>query len=59
MLATFNIKYYSVQFYKRNIARYIKTFRRQMVVQSVEALPYKAEVSGFDSRWYHWSISLT
>lgn len=46
MLATFNIKYYSVQFYK--IARPINTFGRQMVAQSVEALSNKAEGSGFD-----------
>jgi len=49
MLATFNIKYYSVQFYKRNIARPINTFGRQMVAQSAEALRYKPEGSGFDS----------
>jgi len=49
MLATFNIRYYSVQFYKRNIARPINTFGRQMVAPSVKALYYKPEGSWFDS----------
>jgi hypothetical protein len=30
-----------------------------MVVQLVEALRYKPEDCGFDSRWYHWNFSLT
>jgi hypothetical protein len=29
------------------------------VVQSVEALRYKAEGRGFDFRWCHWNFSLT
>ena len=29
------------------------------VAQLVEALRYKSEGSGFDSRWCHWNISLT
>jgi hypothetical protein len=29
------------------------------VAQLVEALPYKPEGHGFDSRWYHWNFSLT
>jgi len=29
------------------------------VVRSVEALYYKPESRGFDSRWCHWNISLT
>ena len=29
------------------------------VVQLVEALPYKPEGRGFDSRWCHWNFSLT
>ena len=29
------------------------------VAQLVEALRYKPEGSGFDSRWYHWNLSLT
>jgi len=27
--------------------------------QFVEALHYKSEGRGFDSRWYHWNFSLT
>ena len=30
-----------------------------MVAQLVEALRYKTEGQGFDSRWYHWNFSLT
>ena len=30
-----------------------------MVVQLVEALRYKPEGRGFDSRWCHWNFSLT
>jgi hypothetical protein len=29
------------------------------VMQLVEALRYKPECRGFDSRWYHWNFSLT
>jgi len=29
------------------------------VAQFVEALPYKPEGRGFDSRWCHWNFSLT
>ena len=29
------------------------------VAQSVEALRYKPEGRGFDSRWCHWNFSLT
>jgi hypothetical protein len=29
------------------------------VAQSVEALHYKPEGRGFDSRWCHWNFSLT
>ena len=30
-----------------------------LVVQLVEALRYKSEGRGFDSRWCHWNFSLT
>jgi len=30
-----------------------------LVAQSVEALRYKPEDRGFDSRWCHWNFSLT
>jgi hypothetical protein len=29
------------------------------VAQLVEALRYKPEALGFDSRWFHWNFSLT
>jgi hypothetical protein len=29
-----------------------------LVAQLVEALRYKPEDRGFDSRWYHWNFSL-
>ena len=29
------------------------------VAQLVEALRYKSEGGGFDSRWCHWNFSLT
>jgi hypothetical protein len=29
------------------------------VAQLVEALRYKPEGRGFDTRWYHWNFSLT
>jgi hypothetical protein len=30
-----------------------------LVVQLVEALRYKPEDRGFDSRWFYWNFSLT
>jgi len=33
--------------------------REHAVAQLVEALRYKPEGRGFDSRWYHWNFSLT
>jgi len=33
--------------------------RGHAVAQLVEALRYKLEVRGFDSRWCHWNFSLT
>jgi len=33
--------------------------RGYAVVQLVEALRYKPEGRGFDSRWCHWNLSLT
>jgi hypothetical protein len=30
-----------------------------LVAQLVEALRYKPEDRGFDSRWCHWNFSLT
>jgi hypothetical protein len=34
------------------------TDRRHAVAQFVEALRYKPEGRGFDSRWCHWNFSL-
>jgi len=34
-------------------------FLGHAVTQLVEALCYKPEVRGFDSRWCHWNFSLT
>ena len=45
----------------RNVVYYISIQmmeREQAVTQLVEALLYKPEVRGFDSRWYHWKFSL-
>jgi hypothetical protein len=30
-----------------------------LVAGLVDALRYKSKVRGFDSRWFHWNISLT
>jgi len=38
---------------------YIYIYGGQAVAQLVEALLYKTEGRGFDSRWYHWNLSLT
>ena len=35
------------------------TVSRLAVAQLVEALRYKPEGRGFDSRWCHWNFSLT
>jgi hypothetical protein len=34
-------------------------YRGYVVTQLVEALCYKPEVRGFDSRWFHWNYSFT
>ena len=36
-----------------------KTSQGHMVAQLVEALRYKLEGCGFNSRWCHWNSSLT
>ena len=38
---------------------YERCFIRNIVVELVEALRYKPEGRGFDSRWSHWNFSLT
>jgi hypothetical protein len=46
--------------FARHITNDSFTFRGTlMVAQLVEALRYKPEGRGFDSRWYHWNFSLT
>ena len=43
-------------------AKYIMVVTLQLgdaVAQLVEALRYKPEGRGFDSRWCHWNFSLT
>jgi hypothetical protein len=43
-----------------NSFRYIYYTRGTLLVaQLVEALRYKPEGRGFDSRWCHWNFSLT
>jgi hypothetical protein len=37
----------------------LTTYLGYAVVQLVEALRYKSEGRGFDSRWCHWNFSLT
>ena len=46
------------QEYKKKLLR-IKINEGHAVVQLVEALRYKPEGRGFDSRWCHWSFLLT
>ena len=38
---------------------YIGLWGRQVVAQLVEALRYKSECRGLDSRWCHWNFPLT
>jgi hypothetical protein len=49
--------------YTSNIFLYVLglqwAMRRRGAAQLVEALRYKPEGSGFDSRWCHWNFSLT
>ena len=47
-------KYYNLIFTNFNLK-----FMGQAVAQLVEGLRYKQEGRGFDSRWCHWSFSLT
>jgi len=45
-----------------NIKFYVYPFRRGgtlLVAQLVEALRYKPEGGGFDSRWCYWNFLLT
>ena len=44
---------------KRSFIHYLDSFRRHAVAQFVQALRYKPEGRGFDSRWCHWKCALT
>jgi hypothetical protein len=47
-------------FVKFSISDYYEICRGTLLVaQLVEALRYKSESRGFDSRWCHWNFSLT
>jgi glycopeptide antibiotics resistance protein len=47
------------KFYPRRILVTLLVLGGYMVAQLVEALHYKPEGHGFDSRWRHWNFSLT
>jgi hypothetical protein len=49
------------KFIDRNFANYTLYYLllEYAVAQLVEALRYKPEGRGFDSRWCHWNFSLT
>jgi len=42
-----------------NLLRNLHGITGHAVAQLVEALHYKSEGRGFDSRWCHWNFSLT
>jgi hypothetical protein len=37
----------------------VGSYREYVLAQLVQALRYKPEGSGFDSRWVHWDVSVT
>ena len=43
----------------RDIVHPVQFYSRYAVAQLIEALRYKSEGRGFDSRWCHWNFSLT
>jgi hypothetical protein len=48
------------QNYDVRLINYIINYKKNIgVAQLVEALRYKPERRGFDSRWCHWSFSVT
>jgi hypothetical protein len=53
-----NIKYMFKDVQKTIWVNYPKK-RGHAMAHLVEALPYKPEGRGFDSRWSHWNFSLT
>jgi hypothetical protein len=42
-----------------NVCMYVRNYVGYAVAQLVEALRYKSEGRGLDSRWCHWNFSLT
>jgi hypothetical protein len=54
-------KFYTWNFYQDLSIKFsfIKNSTSVAVAQLVEALRYKPEGRGFDSRWCHWDFSLT
>ena len=44
---------------QRTVALYWENIARHAVALLVEALRYKREGLGFDSRWCHWNFSFT
>jgi hypothetical protein len=50
----------SLQFFLlRHNVIYLFVYLGHAIEQLVEALRYKSEGRGFDSRWCHWNFSLT
>ena len=45
--------------YHKSLCHVLRNRRGHAVAQLVEALRYKSEGRGFDSRWCHWNFSLT
>ena len=43
----------------QNVLGMLKYRKGHAVAQLVEALSYRPEGRGFDSRWCHWNFSLT
>jgi hypothetical protein len=56
-----SLKYSHLTIHWRRVAfRFTESMRCTLAVaQLVEALRYKPERRGFDSRWCHWKFSLT
>jgi len=53
------LKEYFQDIHSQDKSKHILDMRGHTVEQLVEALRYKLEGRGFDSRWCHWNFSLT
>ena len=53
------LSYYIIMLYLLYIFGYHIRVLGHAMAQFVEALRYKPEGGGFDSRWCHWNFSLT